>query len=119
MMNQTTPSKPKLSLVKTDQLTPAMMYGIIFNGLADQLSLLKENAAELYEQAMEERLDPEDMNAGHSLVELGLASYIEGVTSIDGIPEIRYSYPYEDAEKERVKSILLGFDYDEDDDNDL
>lgn len=79
-------------MINPNEMTAAKAYGEIFAALADQVIMLKQRAAELYKDAHDQEIDPSDMDADFSLMELELAS--EGnVTGIDGLPQVNYANP--------------------------
>lgn len=92
-----------LSLMPTREKSEASIYGAAFALFADQVTLLKEHAFVLYTEALRRGIDPADMDAEYSLIELDLAE-IANVTTVDGLPKVNYLNP----EADRVKMILTG-----------
>lgn len=79
-------------MINPNEMNAARAYGQIFAALAEQVVMLKQRAAELYKNAADEEIDPAEMDADFSLLELELAS--EGnVTGIDGMPQVVYADP--------------------------
>lgn len=106
--------KSQLTLVKTDGADEAWFYGALFRTFADQVDTIKQSAYTLYMEALEKGIDPEDMDADFSLVTLSLAEE-SNVSNIDGVPIVTFFNPVKDAQRDKVKNFLLGFD-DEDED---
>ncbi len=92
-----------LSLIPMKEKSEASIYGSAFALFADQVALLKEHAFVLYVEALRRGIDPADMDADFSLVELDLAE-ISNVLTLESMPKVNYLNP----EADRVKMILTG-----------
>lgn len=84
-----------MTLVASKNLTPEVVYGTLFNVLADQIDVIKETATRHYHDAIKEGVSPAGMQADFALEELGLAERAN-VTDMDGMPKFTY-YDFEDT----------------------
>ena len=105
MSNSEENARAHLTLLKTEEVTTAEIYGKMFHYLADQIYVAREHARLLYLEALSQDIHPSEFNADYSLVSLYLAE-IGNVTDLDGMPKVLFF----DPEDERVKSVLMGND---------
>lgn len=80
----------KLIYLNTQPIDAAKAFGELFGMMADEISVIKERANDLYENAVAAGIDPAEMDADFALVELDLAVLNTEVLGIDGLPEVEY-----------------------------
>lgn len=73
----------------SNSITQTKLYGELFSMMADEVSCIKQRASDLYRDAVEQGIDPAEMDADFSLLELDLATESQ-VISIAGVPTVEY-----------------------------
>lgn len=103
-------ARPTLVILKSPEHEQSAIYGSLFNMLATQKEAIMASAFELYLEAQDRGVEPQDMNADAALVALDLAEQSLVLVDMAGEAKVDYLDPTEDKlTPSEVKHVLTGY----------